>query len=89
MLTEASFLEGLVRPVFDSKHVIGKSYCVKANQNSVAGSVISSSAYLVIDKDNKIQNNPNYTPSKWMLKNLDDRLIILILVSFNDHNKIF
>ena len=43
----------------------------------------------MIDKDNKIQNNPNYTPSKWMLKNMDDRLIILILVSFNDHNKIF
>ena len=39
--TEISILKGLVRLVFDNEQVIGKSYGIKANKNSVSASAIS------------------------------------------------
>ena len=88
-MTKILFLEGLVRVAFDNEQVIGKCYSVKANQNSVLGSVISSNAYLVIDTDSKIQSNLHHALSNRMLMEVDDPLIILILESFNKHNDIF
>ena len=57
------FPEGLVRVVFDNEQVIGKRYRVKANQQSVPTSVITSHAYLSIDVTNNIQYNNTYSPS--------------------------
>ena len=53
--SEIKFPNGIVGVVFDNEHVIGKRYRVKADQASVPASVITSSAYLIIDDSNNMQ----------------------------------
>ena len=76
----------LVRVVFDNEQVIVKRYRVKANQQSVPTSVITSHAYLSIDVTNDIQYNNAYSPSHWMFQPADELVTSKILDSFNKYD---
>ena len=62
--------------------MFGKRYCVKANQSSIPSSVISSSAYISIDKTNDIQYNDDFKPANWMFKPIQETLLESIFDSF-------
>ena len=68
--------------------MIGKRYRVKANQASVLPSVISSSAYISIDKTNDIQYNNDFKPANWMFKPIQETLKS-IFDSFEQYNDLF
>ena len=53
--SEIKFPNSIVRVVFDIEQVIRKCYQVKADQALVPASVITSSAYLIIDDSNNMQ----------------------------------
>ena len=87
--SEIKFPNGIVRVVFDNEQVIGKRYRVKADQALVPASVITSSAYLIIDDSNNMQFEDTYKPSDWMFKSVDESLIDSIIHSFESNNDIF
>ena len=69
---ELQFPEGIVRVVFDNEQVIGKRYTVKADKNMVPMSVITSHAYISIDKTCDLQNSTELKPTHWMFKTLTE-----------------
>ena len=71
-----------VKVAFDNEQVIEKWSRVKANQSSVPSSVISSSAYISIDKTNDIQYNYDFKPANWMFKPIQETLLESIFDSF-------
>ena len=87
--SEIKFPNGIVRVVFDNEQVIGKRYRVKADQALVPASVVTSSAYLIIDDSNNMQFEDTYKPSDWMFKSVDESLIDSIIDSFESNNGIF
>lgn len=54
------FLKGLIRPVFESKQIVGKRYSVKADHNVVPVSEMTSFAHPCINGSSNIQNQKNY-----------------------------
>ena len=78
-----------MREVFDNEQIAGKRYEVKANQSTVPASVTSSSVYLSIDRENKIQYDDHFTSSKWMFDSLDHVTINSIIESFDQYSKVF
>ena len=69
--------------------MIGKRYHVKADQSSVRSSVISSSAYISIDKTNDIQYNYDFKPANWMFKPIQETLLECIFDSLEQYNDLF
>ena len=82
------FPQGLIRVVFDNGQVIGKRYQVKANQQHVPPSVITS-IYLTIDSDNFIQYGNEFKPSNWMFDTVTSSLTSGIKNSFSEYVNIF
>ena len=73
--SQIKFPNGIVRVVFDNEQVIGKCYWVKADQASVPASLISNSAYLIMDDSCNMQFEDIYKPSNWMFKSVDGSFI--------------
>ena len=86
MSNEIEFPPGVVRTVFDDEQVVGKRYCVKADQSTVPSSVVSSSIYLSINKTSDIQNNESLRPVHWMFQPDYEILINKSINSFIEKN---
>lgn len=59
------------------------------NQISVLTSVITSSVYLSINKDNKIQTEEKFKPKNWMFDLLDQAVIDVVLDFFLQYDDTF
>ena len=82
------FPQGLIRVVYDNEQVLGKLCRVKANQQSVPSSVITSNIYLTIESDNFIQYGKEFNPSNWMFDTVTNSLTSGIENSFSEYGNI-
>ena len=66
-----------------------KTYRVKANQSSVSSTVISSSAYISIEKTNDFQYNHYFKLANSIFKPIQETLSESIFYSFEQNNDLF
>lgn len=80
---------GLVKSVFDNSQKVGKTYLISGT-NIVPTSVITSHLWITLDKNNAMQNDDTFSPSKWMLgKNLNDDQCKTLLESLTNPSEKF
>ena len=80
---------GDVRIVFDNEQVVGKIYRVKAEENKVPLSVITSHAYLKISKTSNLQYDSKLKPKYWMFNTLSQEQKLYFLAYPSKHNSYF
>jgi len=66
---EISFPSGTVRVVFDNEQVVGKRYTVSLDNPTVPLSVVTSHAYLELDKNSNTQSREELSPKHWLFQN--------------------
>ena len=86
---EISFPSGIVRIVFDNEQVIGKKYNISVSTSTVKNSVITSSAYLVIQDDSTLQTEKIFSPENWYFSSLNLETTNHLSNYFNHYQKYF
>ena len=64
------FPQGLVKVVFDNCRKVGKTYAITGT-NIVPTSEITSSLWMILNKESEMQNTHIFKPSEWVWKTID------------------
>ena len=84
-----AFPPGLVRVVFDNEQVVGKRYRVKSDKMKVPLSLITSHAYLSVDKADQLQFRHDLKPKYWMFQSINEEMTGTLLNSFSTFSHTF